>query len=100
MALDIDSIDQMKKSGALDTDSYHKCLVELAYRFFKDGDNDNFVLSLSKCNPNYFKSKCMKHMEEDEVYKDIVIYISYKLMQCGMIEADLAQPNVKNPGVA
>lgn len=94
--LAVKSIDEMKASDALDNDSYCKCMVELSYNFFKDGDVDSCIQMIGKCSPEYFKSKQLQHMQEDEVYKDTVIYLAFKFVQMGLVEAGLDVPWTTN----
>jgi hypothetical protein len=95
------TIQEMKDNGALDEDLYCKCLVELAYAFLKKGEFDDCVQTVGKCNPKYFGDKQLEHMIEDQVYREIVIYLAYKFVQLGVVELDgTAVPTQKNGGTA
>ncbi len=99
--LAIKAIDDMKSSEALDIDSYCKCMVELAHNFFREGDIDGCIQTIGKCPPDYFKEAQFKHMEEDAVYKDTVIYLAYKFIQMGMVNVgEDMQPTQKQIGSA
>lgn len=80
------AIDDMKINESLDIDSYHKVLVELSHNFFRDGDMDACVQTISKVAPEYFKGKALDHMAEDATYRDTVLYLAYKFIQTGMVD--------------
>jgi hypothetical protein len=99
--LAIKAIDEMKSSEMLDLDNYHKCMVELAYQFFKEGDIDSGIQMIGKCQPEYFGAKQLQHMKEDEVYKNIVLYLAYKFIQYDMVDVGVEyKPNQKSVGIA
>lgn len=80
------AIDDMKANESLGQDDYCKCMIELAYSFFKEDDLDSCLQSIGKCPPEYFKEGQYKQMLEDEVYKDTVIYLAFKLVQMGIVD--------------
>jgi hypothetical protein len=96
----IKAIDEMKANESLDIDSYHKCMVELAHNFFRDGDTDACIQTINKVDPEYFKSKVVDHMEQDTTYRDNVIYLAYKFIQTGMVDVGFDIETNQRMGIA
>lgn len=98
--LAIKAFDELKNSDLLDIDSYHKCLVELSYNTFRDGDLDACIQTIGRVSPDYFLTKQVEHMLEDENYKNMVLYMAYKFIQMGVVEAGLEINPTQNSGRA
>jgi hypothetical protein len=99
LKIDIQAIEDMKNNHVLDEDLYCKCMVEMAYNLFREGDVDGCLHAINKCNPSYFNDKQLVHMQEDIVYKNIVIYLACKFIQIGLVETDVHPTQKKSYGV-
>lgn len=82
----IKAIDDMKTNESLDVDSWSKCMVELAHNFIRDGELDDCIQTLGRVSPEYFRDKQVQHMAEDETYRNNVFYLTYKLIQFGIVD--------------
>ena len=98
--LALEALNEIKASNMLDQDMCYKCLVELAYTSFKDGDVQDCLELLGRVSPDYYKNKQFDHMSEDESYKDSVIYLAYKLIQMGVVDMGLNPIPTQNKGKA
>lgn len=99
--LSIKSIDKLKNSGTLDDNLYFKVCVELAVKFFKDGDLDACLQAVGRCSPEYFQGPALKQMEEDSVFADNMVYLAYKLIIMNCVDVGYDVPtNQKTTGIA
>ena len=99
--LAIKAIDDMRSSGSLDDSTYYKFMMEMAYDFYKKDDIDGCVFSVGRCPPDYYVDEFAKQMDEDSVFKDKMVYLSYKFVIMNMVDVGYDVPtNQKGLGRA
>lgn len=83
------TVDQIHDSGAMPDDVYYKCLVSLAYEYIQADDHQAGLVLISKCPPSYFQDVQPGQMQEDGLYRDVVVLLAYKLIQLGVVTGDV-----------
>lgn len=98
--LALEALYEIRDNRMLDQDTCYKCLVELAYTSFREGEITDCLELLGRVTPEYYQNKQLDHMKEDEFYRDSVIYLACKLIQMGMVEVGYDVPATQNKGNA
>lgn len=80
------TIEKINKSGAMERQVYHKCLVSLAYEYILADATQEGLIQLSRVPPAYFKDYQLDQMREDSMYSDLVVLLSYRLIQMGVVD--------------
>lgn len=100
-------LDQLEKSlltvslsylkGELSENVYFMCLVCAAHDFLYEGQIERGEALLRIPPLSYYRDVQLGQMEEDERYNEIVIRISYRLIQLGLAvgSEELFVPNMK-----
>ena len=91
------SVVERYKTEGLDADSYNKCLVCLSYEYLQAGCELDAINILASVPVEYFENVQLKQMEEDAMCNSLVINLSYKLIQAGLVEGTdeiMMTPNV------
>lgn len=80
-------IEAIKKTpGAMSDEVYHKCLVSLAYEFICADEQQAGLVQLSRVPIGYYQDVQLKQMREDKMYAELVVLLSYKLIQMGVVD--------------
>jgi hypothetical protein len=79
-------IEKIFKSGAMEHQVYHKCLVSLAYEYILADAGQEGLIQLSRVPASYFKDYQLAQMKEDGMYSDLVVLLSYRLIQMGVVD--------------
>lgn len=82
----VKQIEMMHDQGALGSEAYYKCLVSLAYEYVCADDLQEALKQLSRVPGSYYQDVQLRHMREDSMYRDLVVLLSYKLIQLGVVE--------------
>lgn len=89
------TIDRMYASGALPDDSYYKCIVTLASEcLVNQSDQEQALMLLNRCPPSYYGQVLPDQLREDEMFATVVLELSYKIIQHGILSEDLHQPTM------
>lgn len=80
------TIEKIFKSGAMESQVYYKCLVSLAYEYILADAGQEGLIQLSRVPPAYFKDYQLAQMKADSMYSDLVVLLSYKLIQMGVVD--------------
>ncbi len=89
-------MDAIRATGAMSDDVYHKVLVSLAYEYLMVNAQQEGLRLLMKVPASYYKEVQLKQMYEDLMYRDLVVLLSYKLIQLGIVEGadEVVAPNM------
>ena len=94
-------IETIRNSGSLGDDSYHKCLVSLGFEYLVAGETNKGLLLILKVPSDYYRLVQLQQMEEDSMYRDLVIGLGYKLVQLGLAQGtEEIYPPTQPPGNA
>jgi len=76
-------------------DSYHKCLVSLAYEYFRAGEDQVGLIILNRIPASYYETVQYQQMLDDASYRDLVLLLVYRMIQMGVVQGadDLYVPN-------
>ena len=91
------TIEEIKKQGVMSDDVYHKCLVSLAFEYACADQQQECLVQLARVPASYYKDVQLKHMREDSMYRDLVVLLSYKLIQMGVVDGS---EEIKGPMMA
>lgn len=67
-------------------DVYHKCIVSLAYEYICADLQQEGLVQLSRVPVAYYQDVQLRHMQEDSMYAELVVLLSYKLIQMGIVD--------------
>jgi len=81
-------IEEIRASGTLSDGSYFKCLVSLAYEYVLVDEDQLALVLISKAPPEYYRVTQPQQMEVDSMYRDLVVFLAYELIQMGVIDDD------------
>lgn len=81
-------VEKMRQSGGFTDDLYHKLLVCVAYEYLVAGEQQQGLVQLSRIPPSYFLDVQMGQMAEDRSYRDLVVLLSYRLIQLGVVDTE------------
>lgn len=84
----------------LGDETYHKALVELAFKSFRAGNVDECAEALYACDKDYFEKTAIIHAQNDEDFQNMVLYLGYKLVQTSMVDVDITTKPTQNQGKA
>jgi hypothetical protein len=77
-------LDTMVEVGALDLDTYYKCLVELASDHASVNlDVEKALILINKCPPGYFEGAMVQQMKADRLFLRAAMELSHRLYQLG-----------------
>jgi hypothetical protein len=79
-------IEKIKASGTMGEDVYHKCIVSLAYEYICADEQQEGLVQLARVPPSYYENVQLRQAREDKGYADLVVLLSYKLIQMGVVE--------------
>jgi hypothetical protein len=79
-------VTDLRKSGGMEDDIYHKCLVCLAQEYSALDDMSSANYLISKVPHEYYETVQLKQMEEDKSYEEVVILLAYSLIQHGYVD--------------
>ena len=82
----VKQMDMMYEQGAMGAEVYYKCLVSLAYEYVCCDELQMGLIQLARVPASYFQDVQLRQMREDGMYRDLVVLLSYKLIQMGIIE--------------
>lgn len=86
-------VEQMHAAGALPAAAYHKCLATLASEALcRRHDTENALVLLNRCPPDYFRVTAAEQMREDPLFADVMLELSYRLVQLGVVDGETARP--------
>ena len=80
------TIEEIRKQGIMGDDVYHKCIVSLAYEYACADQQQECLVQLTRVPPSYYKDVQLQHMKDDSMYRDLVVLLSYKLIQMGVVD--------------
>lgn len=81
-------VEKIRQSGGFADDLYHKLIVCVAYEYLVAGEQQQGLVQLSRVPPSYFLDVQVKQMDEDRSYRDLVVLLSYKLVQLGVVDME------------
>jgi len=89
-------VENLKAQKVMADDVYYKCIVSLAYEYLLDGAQQEGLQQLMRVPISYYKEVQPKQMKEDHMYRDLVVLLSFKLIQLGVVEGadEVAVPNM------
>jgi hypothetical protein len=90
-------VNQMRASAAMEIDSWAKCLVSLCYEFTLIQEDMTALRLLASIPVDYFKFSQINQMKEDSMYRDLVVLLSYKLIQMGVVEGSECLNEINMP---
>lgn len=82
----LDAVEKIRAANAMADDVYHKCLVSLAYEYILVDETEVALVLLNRPGTEYYEKVQSKQMEEDELYRQLVVLLAYKLIQAGLVE--------------
>lgn len=65
---------------------YYKCLVSLAYEYICANEHQEGLVQISRVPVSYYQDVQLQHMREDKSYAELVVLLSYRLIQMGVVE--------------
>lgn len=77
-----------KQTGILGENLFYKSLIYLAYEYIQCGHEQEGLVTLFKVPATYFVEDNVKNMEQDPQFADIVVRLSYRLIQIGVVRTD------------
>lgn len=80
------TVEKIYKTESMERQVYHKCLVSLAYEYLMADAPQEGLIQLSRVPAAYFKDFQLDQMREDSMYRDLVVLLSYKLIQMGVVD--------------
>lgn len=90
-----DDVDKMLKTvetmhgvGAMPVRDFCKCLVSLGYEYILMGATETglgLLLRVNTLEPEYYPRFQLEDMEADELYKEVVVRLAYRLVQLGIV---------------
>jgi hypothetical protein len=79
-------LDTMAQSGALEPDSYYKCLASLASEHaVKYLDIERALVLLNKLPPAYLSQVLAQQMADDGLFAEAMVQLTYRMQQLGVI---------------
>lgn len=86
-------VEQMHATGALPAGAYHKCLATLASEHLcRRHDTEDALVLLNRCPSDYFRTGILKQMQEDYLFADVMLELSYRLVQLGVVDGAPTRP--------
>ncbi|MGH7703154.1 MAG: hypothetical protein ACREMO_08665 [Gemmatimonadales bacterium] len=86
-------VEQMHDAGALPAPAYHKCLATLASEHLcRRHDTEAALILLNRCPPDYFRATIAEQMREDQLFADVMLELSYRLVQLGVADGSPVRP--------
>lgn len=79
-------VEQLRKTEVMGQDVYHKCLVSIAYEYVMADLLEEGLMQLSRVPADYYRDVQPRHMEDDSMYRDLVVILAYRLIQAGVVE--------------
>ena len=77
-------LERMAQSGALDPNSYYKCMASLASDYVvRHLDIEKGLVILNKLPPEYFDGVIVQQMEAERVFAEAMVVMFYRLQQLG-----------------
>lgn len=80
------TVERIFKSGTMDKDVYHKCLVSLGFEYICADEQQEGLVLISRVPISYYQDVQLKQMREDKMYAELVVLLSYKLVQMGVVD--------------
>lgn len=80
------TVEDIYKSEAMTREVYHKCLVSLAYEYILADAQQQGLVQLARVPASYFEDYQLPQMREDKMYAELVVLLSYKLIQMGVVD--------------
>lgn len=80
------TIEKIFRSGTMEKDVYHKCLVSLGYEYILADEQQTGLVLISRPPTSYFQDVLYRQMKEDQMYAELVVLLSYKLVQMGVVD--------------
>lgn len=80
------TIEEIYKKGAMGADMYYKCIVSLAFEYACADEQQECLVQLTRVPVTYYQNTQPGHMRDDRLYAELVVLLSYKLIQMGVVE--------------
>lgn len=89
-----EDLQQACNEGMISNSLLQMTIVSLSYEAFAENDIDNCLILLNKMDPEYLKGDAILDMKNDEIFRQTVMYLAFKLTQIGLIngEVSIMQP--------
>lgn len=89
-------VENIYKTGTMSPDVWAKCIVSLAYEYMCADQQQEALVQLNRVPPSYYKDVQYKHMKDDTMYAELVVLLSYRLIQMGVVEGseELIEPTM------
>jgi hypothetical protein len=94
-----DALEQLRATGQIGDDTYHKGLVLLASRYARAGDMPTALTLALIPTMDYYRTTQVEQMEADADYLDAAVGLAAAFIDAGMVVEDDAQPT-QRPGLA
>jgi hypothetical protein len=78
-------VETLRANSAMGDDAYYKCLVSLAYEYLLADEHQLALVLLAKPPVDYYERVQLRQMEEDGMYRDLVVLLAYRLVQMGLV---------------
>lgn len=91
----IQAVEEMRSAGALTDAPYYQCLLTIAADYLcKEEDTEQALIVLNRLPESYFDDILPAQMEDDENFAALVAEFSFRILQLGIVEADLESANM------
>jgi len=89
-------VEDLFRAGSLEEAVYYKLIVSLAYEYFCCDEQQEALVHISRVPAAYFELHQLDQMRQDGMYAELVVLLSYKMIQAGVMEGsdDLIQPTM------
>lgn len=89
------AIEEMRAAGALADGPYFQCVLTIAADYLcKEENTEQALILLNRLPESYFDDILPAQMEDDEDFANLVAEFSYRILQLGVVEADLEPTNM------
>ncbi len=73
-------------AGSMELPVYHKLVVSLAYEYLCCDQQQEGLVQLSRVPRDYYENHQLQQMQDDGMYAELVVLLSYKLIQAGVVD--------------
>lgn len=82
----LEMVERMHAEGALEGPVRFKLLVSLAYEYLLAGEDQKAFQLLDRPSAEYYRDEMAEQMLADELFAELVVKLSYRLIQAGVVE--------------
>lgn len=81
-------LDELYCKKLFEEDIYFKCILGLAYEYMVLHEGEKALSLIFRCEPDYFKGAIQTQMEQDPLFRDVIIVLTHSLSKAGYLELE------------